>query len=182
MRRSSRRRWSPWRPSELRNHTGAALARNRPPEARHRAGVFDAGLRQMDGQRAHAGGLFPAALARVAHSAAVHGYRHARRLRREGTRQRRRDDRPGWCAASRHRAGARDGRRSPSQETERAGPPDARSARRGAEEAGPGWRAEGLAVQQAVNVQILTPLDLALGPFGVEREMRAAAETTRGKG
>src|SRR5207249_5210580 len=31
-------------------------------------------------------------------------------------------------------------------------------------------------------LQILTPLDLALGPFGVEREMRAAAETTQGKG
>src|SRR6266566_2480336 len=180
--RSSRRRWSPWRPSELRDHTGAALACDRTPQARHRARVFDARIGQVEHQRADAGRLFPPALARVAHSAAVHRDRHARRVRREGARGGWRADRPSRrdAAGDRPRAGV--GGRQTSQETERAGPPDARSARRGAEEAGPGWRAEALPVQQAVNDQILTPLDLALGPFGVEREMRAAAETTQGKG
>ena len=38
-----------------------------------------------------------------------------------------------------------------------------------------------VAVRRAL-LQVLQPLDLALGPLGVGREVRAAAETTQGKG
>src|SRR5207249_10241390 len=123
--------------------------------------------------------LFPPAFTRVAHSAAVHRDRHAGRVRRQGARGGRWTDGPGRRDAAGNRAGISARGRPASQEVERARAAHARSTRGGTQEAR-SWRSsQEIPVQQAVINQILTPLDLALGPFGVEREMRAAAETTR---
>ena len=63
--------------------------------------VPQAGLRQVGRQRTHARRLLPAPVARHVDSAAVRGDRHARPLRREGERRRRRQTRvrPARCAS-----------------------------------------------------------------------------------
>src|SRR2546423_14941977 len=73
-----------WRPDELGHNAGAALARGRAPQGRRGARVSHAGVGEVERQRADAGRLLSPAVARVAHPAAVHGDRHARRLRRAG--------------------------------------------------------------------------------------------------
>src|SRR2546425_5450625 len=103
MRRSIPRPW--WRPSDC-DYTGAALARDRTPEAGHRARVSDAGVGEVEHQRAHAGRLLPAAFAGVAHSAAIHGDRHVGCVRREGSRRWWRVDGTGGGAGGPGRSGA----------------------------------------------------------------------------
>src|SRR6266700_3230202 len=151
-RRSSPSR-SVWRKlDEQRDHAGAALARGRTPQGRGGARVSHAGLGEVERQRADAGRLLSPAVARVAHPAAVHGDRHARRLRRAGVVPGRRGDGPGWGDATRDRASAVPGGRAASQEAAGAGTVDARSAGRRAQEAGPGGRAQAVPVQQTLTV------------------------------
>src|SRR6266542_2285609 len=139
-----------WKPDELLGHAGAALARDRPPQGSRGAGVSHAGLGEVAHQRADAGGLLPAAVARVPHPAAVHRDGHARGVRRARPGRRRRADGPGGGAAARHRAGAVPRRRAAPQEAAGTGSADARSAGGGAQETGPRGRAQAVPVLEAV--------------------------------
>src|SRR5881396_3319612 len=143
---------SAWRrPDECSDNAGAALARGGAPQGRGSARVSHPGLGEMEYQRAHAGRLLSPAVAGVAHPAAVHGDRHARRLRRARAVSGWRGDGAGGGAATCDRAGAVPGGRAASQEAAGAGTVDARSAGRRAEEAGPGGREEAVPVLETVS-------------------------------
>src|SRR5207302_1800498 len=145
---------SVWRrPDELGRNAGAALARGGAPQSRGGARVPDPGLGEVERQRAHAGRLLSPAVARVAHPAAVHGDRHARRLRRAGAVSGRRGDGAGGGDATRDRAGAVPGGRATPQEAAGAGTADAGSAGGRAEKAGPRGSAEAVPVQQEIVVR-----------------------------
>ena len=126
--------------------TRIPLAGRRPAQDQRRPGLPDPRHRQVGHQRPHAGRLLPPSLAGAAHPAVLHRHRHARRVRREGARGRRRAGGAGRRAPARDRAGAGGGRRAAPDQAPRCGSADARPARGRAEEAGPPGSAEAVPV------------------------------------